>query len=123
MIPDAYKRLIVGAAGLIFVVLLIVFGVSQCDKRRSAAAQSRVERSQADAASNSAAEAINTVASAGKRESDSEELTRSNEKDIRNAPGAQDRVNYGVNAAGLRALCLRDAYRNDPRCRVFKANP
>lgn len=103
----------------VFVVGLLVFGVRQCEKRRSQASQSRVEHSQAEAASNSAADAIGTVARSGESERASEDLTRSNEKDIRNAQGANERVGAGVDVAGRRALCLRDAYRNRPECRMF----
>jgi uncharacterized protein HemX len=116
-------RTIAVAIFIAFIVGMMLFGVSQCQKRRSEAAQSRVERSQAEAASNSAADAIGTVARSGETERASEDLTRSNDKEIRNAQGADERVGAGVNAAGLRALCLRHTYRNDPRCRVFKPSP
>jgi hypothetical protein len=109
-------RLIAMAVGAILLIAIIAFGVTQCDKRRDQAAQSRVERSQSDAASNSAADAIGTVSEAGKRETASESLTRDNERMIREAEGASDRVNSGVDLAGRKALCQRHAYRNDPRC-------
>jgi hypothetical protein len=108
---------------IVAAVLLIVavsFGLYQCDKRRSEAAQSRVDAGQAGAASNSAADAIGTVARSGEREAASEDLTRANDRDIRAAPGAGDRVNAGVNAAGLQALCRREAYRNTERCKIFR---
>lgn len=113
-------RLVAMVAGGLFLLALIGFGLSQCQKRRSEAAQARVERSQAEAASKSAEDAIGTVSEAGKRETASEELTRDNDRDIRVAPGADDRVNAGVNAAGLQALCRRDAYKNTQRCRIFR---
>jgi hypothetical protein len=113
-------RTIAVAIFIAFIVGMMLFGVSQCQKRRSEAAQSRVERSQAEAASNSAADAIGTVARSGETERASEDLTRSNDKEIRNAQGADERVGAGVNAAGLRSLCRRAAYRDDPKCRVFK---
>lgn len=96
------------------------FGLYQCDKRRNEAAQSRVERGQAGAASESAKDAIGTVTAAGERETASEGLTRDNEREIRGADGAQDRVKPGVDVAGRQALCRREAYRNDPKCKVMK---
>jgi flagellar biosynthesis/type III secretory pathway M-ring protein FliF/YscJ len=104
------------------IVLIVVAGlfVRSCDSRRSAASQARVERSQAEAASNSAADAIGTVARSGEAERASEDLTRTNDKEIRNAEGADTRVGAGVNTAGLRSLCRRAAYRDNPRCRVFQ---
>lgn len=113
-------RTIAIIVGVILLVVLIGFGVNQCEKRRSAAAQGRVDNAQAGAASNSAADAINTVSAAGGRETASEDLTRQNDRDIRSAPGASDRVNSGVNAAGLQALCKREAYKNSERCKIFR---
>jgi Flp pilus assembly protein TadB len=116
-------RIIASLIFLAFVLGLLLFGCSQWEKRKNAAAQGRVERSQAEAASNSAADAIGTVTVAGGREAASEALTRDNEKAIRNAEGANERVGAGVNAAGLRSLCKRAAYRDHPRCRVQRASP
>lgn len=109
--------LIVG--GLIL-FLLVSFGLYQCDKRRSERAQSRVDAAQAEAATNSASDAIGTVSRRGAEETAAEQLTRDNERDIRAAPGAGDQVNAGVNAAGLKALCRRDAYKNTERCKIFR---
>jgi ABC-type multidrug transport system fused ATPase/permease subunit len=98
----------------LMLVAAFVFGTNQCSQRRNQAAQSRVERSQAEAASNSAADAIDTVAASGKAEAASEDMTRNNDKEIRNAEGASDAVNPAVRDAGLRSLCRRPAYRNAP---------
>jgi hypothetical protein len=116
------RLIVIGALGLLL-VLAILFGVRQCDERRSQAAQSKVERSQADAASNSAADAIGTVANAGEREAASEDLTRSNDRTIRNAPGANQTVDPRAADAGLRALCLRRAYSADPKCKLLGTSP
>lgn len=112
-------RLIAMIVGGLFLLALIGFGLNQCQKRRSEAAQARVERSQAEAASESAKDAIGTVSEAGKREAASEDLTRTNDKEIRNAEGASERVGSGVDLAGRRSLCRRAAYRDDPKCRMF----
>lgn len=105
--------------GLLLFIAFAAF-VHSCDKRRSQAAQNRVERSQAEAASNSAADAINAVTGVGANQAASEELGRTNERDIRAAQGADERVGAGVNAAGRAALCKRAAYRNDPKCAIFR---
>ncbi len=114
-------RLIATAIFAAFVLALLLFGVSQCDKRRNQAAQTHLERAQGTAAQESSRDAINTVSGAGEREAESADLTRENEKEIRNAQGADERVGAGVNAAGRRSLCRRAAYRDDPKCRVFDA--
>lgn len=114
-------RLIAMVAGAILLIAIAGFGLNQCQKRRSQAAQAKVERSQAEAASKSAADAIGTVRASGEAERASEELTRSNEKEIRNAEGANDPVNPAVRDAGLRSLCRRPAYRNNERCKLLNA--
>jgi hypothetical protein len=109
--------LVVGAiviAGLAFLLL------SQCEKNRSLGAQTKVEQGQAGAASNSAADAVNTATGVGANAAASEELGRKNSEEIHAAPGANDRVNAGVDAAGRAALCRRAAYREDPKCKVTK---
>lgn len=113
-------RTIALVVGVLVLIAAVTFGVTQCDKRRNQAAQSRVDNAQSGAASNSAADAIGTVARSGEREAASEDLTRQNERDIRAADGAGDRVNMGVHSAGLKALCQRAAYRNEPRCAPFR---
>lgn len=107
------------------IVLIIAAGlfVRSCDKRRSEAAQARVERGQAGAASESAKDAIGTVRASGEAEKASEELTRSNEREIRNAEGANDPVNPASRDAGLRSLCRRPAYRDNAKCKLFNAPP
>ena len=110
------RPVIMAIAGIVL-VLVILFAVSQCDKRRSAAAQGRLDAAQAEARANSAADAIATVARSGEATAASEELTRTNERDIRAAEGAGERVGAGVNAAGRAALCRRAAYRDDPKCK------
>lgn len=123
MLKNLSARVIGFAVAAILLLLAVGLFVRSCDKRRSEAAQSRVERAQGTAASNSAADAVNTVAASGEAARASEDMTRKNEKDIRNAKGSDAAVDPAARDAGLRALCLRSAYRADPRCRVFKPNP
>lgn len=111
------SKVIAMVLGALFLVIAASIFLAQCQKRRSEAAQSRVDSAQSGAASNSAADAINAVSGAGGREAASEGITRDNERDIRAAEGAGDKVKPGVNSAGRAALCRREAYRNDPRCK------
>jgi ABC-type protease/lipase transport system fused ATPase/permease subunit len=110
-------RVIAYIVGALVLIGVIAFTVRSCDKHRSEATQSRVEHAQGEAQSNSAADAIGTVARSGESEAASEALTRSNEQQIRAAQGANDKVNPAVRDAGIAALCRREAYRNDPRCK------
>jgi flagellar biosynthesis/type III secretory pathway M-ring protein FliF/YscJ len=116
-------RVIAMVAAVFVLIVAVGLFVRSCDKRRSQAAQGRVERSQAEASSNSAKDAINAVGAANGRETASEDLTRSNEKDIRNAEGSNAAVNPAARDAGLRALCLRPAYRDSERCKLLGAPP
>jgi Tfp pilus assembly protein PilW len=120
MIYGISTRIIAMVVGVIVLIVVVGLFVRSCDSRRSAASQARVERSQAEAASNSAADAIGTVAKAGEAERASEDLTRSNERDIKAAPGANERVNSGVDVAGRKALCRREAYKNSEKCKIFR---
>jgi biopolymer transport protein ExbB/TolQ len=110
-------KLIAMVVGALLLIVVVGFTVRSCDQRRSRASQARVERSQAEAASNSAADAIGTVARSSEASRASEELTRSNEQQIRGAAGANDKVNPAVRDAGIAALCRRQSYANDPRCK------
>lgn len=111
----------VGIALVALVLLLGFLQVRSCRQAAQRAAQSKVDRGQAGAARESAADAVNSVGNVSEAQRESEDLTRSNEREIRNAEGANDRVNPGVRDAGIRSLCRRAASRNDPRCRVQPA--
>jgi uncharacterized protein HemX len=107
--------------GLVVVALLIVLaatlGPAACQKIRSLSAQQKVTQGQLTATQNSAADAVNTATGVGANAAASEELGRKNSEQIHAAPGANDRVNAGVDAAGRAALCRRAAYRDDPKCK------
>lgn len=99
----------------------LIFGVRSCDKRRSAAAQAKVERSQAEAASSSAKDASEVQAQINRNEVASDALGRENEKDIRNAEGSNAVVAAGAHNAGLLALCRRTVNRDSERCKLLNA--
>jgi len=105
------------------VVAIAVIGPAACNKIRSQGAQNRLNEGQTGALTNSAADAVATQGKANARERSSEDLTRSNDRDIRNAEGASDQAKPAVDSAGRRALCLRDAYRDRPECRVQPTPP
>lgn len=111
-------------AGLVL-VLIILGTLYYCSgqRARQQAAQSKVDRGQAGAARESGADALNTQGAVNQRDRTSEDLTRTNERNIRDAEGASDAVKPGARDAGLASLCRRAAYRNDPRCRVRQPDP
>ena len=120
MIQKLTFNTIVMIVAAVLLVGLIAFGVTQCEQRRNGAAQGRLDTSQAGAAQNSATDAINAVAAAGGREAASEDLTRQNAREIAGAPGSTVRTDPAVDLAGRRALCRRAAYRDEPKCAMFK---
>lgn len=116
-------RIAMALAIAVLVALIIFAGPAACSKFRSMAEQARLGHAQGEAQANSSADAVNTVARAGEASAASEDMTRTNEREIRNAQGADDRVQTGVNDAGIRALCLRASYRDSERCRLLRPNP
>ena len=104
-------------------VLLTVLQVRSCITAKRDAAQLKVGKAQAKAFAASATDAIGTIGAVAERERAGEDLTRSNEKEIRNAEGASDPVPPAVHDAGLHALCRRKAYRDSEQCRVRAAPP
>jgi sensor histidine kinase regulating citrate/malate metabolism len=114
-------RIIGMVVGVIVLIVAVGLFVKSCDNRRDRAAQERLDSAQAGAAAESSADAINTVSRSGEAQAESEALSRANERDIRAAEGAGERVGAGVNTAGRRALCKREAFKNDPKCAIFRS--
>lgn len=110
------------AVGILCAVLLL-FGPAACNKIRSLGLQNRVNQEQMDAMGNSAVDAIETQSNVSKAETQASDLTRTNEKEIRDAEGADQAVNPAARDAGLRSLCRRRVYSDSERCRLFNARP
>jgi hypothetical protein len=79
-------------------------------------AEARLATNQVQAAQQNGADAVNVVGQAGEREAASDDLTRSNDKEIRNAQGADAPVAAAARNAGLASLCRRASYQRDPKC-------
>lgn len=107
-------RAAIYVAGAIAIILALAWLYSAITAKPKA--EARLGRNQATAAQESGSDAANTVGQAGDRETADATLTRSNEKDIRNAEGADAAVAAPARDAGLRSLCKRRAYSRDTRC-------
>lgn len=83
----------------------------------STAAQSDAAGKSIASATASGHVAVEAVQSEAESEAATVALTRSNREKITHAKGAEVPVTPDADNAGLRALCLRHAYRNDPACR------
>lgn len=122
-LPDWLRNLpwkIIGIVALILAIWLF-FQIRSCTQSSQHAAENDLNKGQIGALTNSAADAVNTQGAANARERESEGLTRSNEREIRHAKGADVAVDPDLNAAGLRAQCRRAAYRDTERCRLLRA--
>lgn len=111
---DLIRKPLTWAIGAIALILAAWWAYSALT--RDARTEARLGRNQATAASQAGSEAVNTIGKAGEREAESADLTRSNEKAIRDAKGSDAQVAAPARDAGLQALCRRAAYRADPRC-------
>lgn len=123
MIEKLGAKLIAILVAAALVVALLIFGPAACNSIRSQKAQNRMTTGQLGAAHESGADAVNTVGNEASNEAASADLTRSNEKEIRDAQGASDRVNPYVRSVGLRAFCRRQSTAGDPKCRVQQPAP
>ena len=104
--------LIAGAIALLMALLLL----AQCQRARTAGAEASLSRETAGAAIASGKDAARTVGAVGASEAAIDATGRTNDAEIRKAAGADQAVPAGVDTAGRNALCLRAAYRRDPRC-------
>jgi len=102
-------------------LLIALVGPAACRKLSGEAARARLGEASAAAASRNGEDAVTTVGAAARREQQSDALTRNNEKEIRNAHGADAPIDPAVRDAGLGGLCRRPAYRDDQRCRLRRA--
>lgn len=114
-------RIIAALVLVVIALLLALLAWSAWKEARTNAARARLSASQTDAVSNSARDAIDAVGGVSGRSEAYDELTRRNADAIRNAKGADAPVDPAAADAGLRSLCLRRAYRGDPKCLRFLA--
>ncbi len=105
----------------IFALLIAFAGPAMCRKLSNESARARLGEAAATAASRNGEDAVATVGAAARREQHSDALTRTNEEEIRDAQGADVRVDPAVRDAGLAGLCRRPAYRDSERCRLRRA--
>ena len=104
-------------------LLIALAGPAACRKLNSESARARLGEESARAASRNGEDAVATVGAAARREQQSDALTRDNEREIRDAQGADARLDPAVRDAGLGGLCRRPAYRDDQRCRLRRIAP
>lgn len=107
--------------GFVIAILLMAWLVNTIVSGRNAKVEARLGRNQTEAATKSGEDAVNTVGDQITAEDRVDAITRENERDIRNAPGADEAVSSELNDAALRSLCRRAAYRGREECLQFTA--
>ena len=118
ILAELARRFAPWIALAIMVLLIALAGPAACRKLNHEAARARLGEASAQAASRNGEDAVATVGTAARREQQSDALTRDNEKEIRDAQGADVRLDPAVRDAGLGGLCRRPAYRDSERCRL-----
>ena len=118
MMPKPDMAIVLRVAGALLLVLLIVLAVNTCQKKNTLEAQSKMDKAQTGAVIESSKDASNVQATVAANDAATADVSRQNEKEIRDAKGADAVVDPAVLAARLNSLCRRAAYRNDPACRV-----
>ncbi|GAA4220304.1 hypothetical protein GCM10022253_24140 [Sphingomonas endophytica] len=97
-------------------VFALIFALRACHRGPNWSAVAQVDVARADAVVGAAIDASAALARALTEASAIDATTKENDRAIRSTPGANAPVPVAVNDAGLRALCLRAAYRDHPRC-------
>lgn len=111
MIQRFGARVIATGILVLLIVLLVIFGVSQCSSRKSADKQAEVSKEQGQASVGAGAEAINTVGNVAAGDAETDASVSAGEAAIRNAPEGQK------GNATKAAICRLKSYADTPQCK------
>lgn len=100
----------------VMMALAILLALYSCSRQRDAATEARISSGQAGAAIESGTDAVGTIGNRADADAAADQITRENNDAIHRANGADAPVAADARAAGLRSLCKRQAYRDDPKC-------
>ncbi|KQW79697.1 hypothetical protein [Brevundimonas sp. Root1279] len=104
------------AAVALLVVVLVLFALTEARRSRESANLNRATGVQAQGQAAAGRDAVAVVSGAAKRDDQTDNQTKENRDAILNAPGADVRLDPGLDAATRRAICLRQSSRRDPEC-------
>lgn len=105
------------AGAIVLVLALLLLG--QCQKTLTAGAEADLSAKTGAAQGQAGQAAIEAVSAAAERQAATDQLTRENDAQIKNAAGADQPVDPAVGHAGRMGLCKRAAYRGKPECLRF----
>ena len=100
---------------------LVLAGPAACKRAARLEAEQRVADEQRRSSTASARDAIETVGTSNIRERRSDDLSTENEREIRDAKGANEVIDPAVTGVGIDSLCRRATYRDSERCRLRRA--
>lgn len=103
---------IAGAVVIVLAVALIL-SLGMCRDSRQ---EARLRTEQGEAATDSGKDAVATLGASQGKERAIDDMTAANDKEIRNAKGADAAVDPAVRDAGIRSVCRRPSAANDPKC-------
>lgn len=119
IIADLVRKPLAWAIGAFILIGIGWWLVSTVIGGASAKTEARLARNAAGAAIESGRDAVNTIGKQMASEDAIDIISRENEHEIRNAPGARAPVDPAARDAALRSLCRRAAYRERPECLQF----
>jgi len=115
--PTTLKRWLIG--GLIVAVAAVLvtwWAYSSFVENRSAKTEISLIENQTEATLESGVDAVSTVTETARGERETDAITKENDREIRNAEGANAPVTDTARDAGFASLCRRAAYREHPKC-------
>lgn len=107
---------VIAALGIIGLLLLGYWTITEPGRQRAKTNAAVASQTVAEGRAAAGADAVAVVAASGARDAEITRQTTENTDAIRNAPGADLRLDPGLDAATRRAICMRDSARADPRC-------
>ncbi len=123
MLPSWLTRQVAYIFGAVLLALAAWFIIAQLTGGKRAKVEAKLNRNVAEAALESGRDAVGTVGAQQAAEAATDAVTRENDRDIRNAPGADAPVDPAVRDAWLRSVCRRASSRLDPKCVQFNSAP
>lgn len=107
-------RIIVMIIAGLAILAMIIFGVSQCQSRKTAEKQAEVSEGQAGASIGSGSEAMNTVGNVANSDAATDAAVADGQNAVRDAPEGQK------GKATRSAACKLKTYANTPQCKELK---
>lgn len=120
---DIIRKPVTWAIGAALLALAAWWLIATLTGGSRAKTEAKLNANVAGAALESGTDAVGTVGAQHASEGAVDALTRENDHEIRNAPGADAPVDPAAHAAGIRSLCKRAANRQRAECLQYASSP